>query len=147
MSAYRLVDSQLTPITNEIELAEIEAAQNQISSVSVSSHINAAVELYSNREKPNYRNSIKEAISAVEAAAKDLAGSNVKTLGDALKLLGRTDKLHSASETGNLKLYGGTNDSYGILHAMMDQATVTETDARYMLVSCSAFSNYLVSKK
>ena len=145
-SAFRFVGQHLTQITNNTEIVEIEVAQDQNKSKSVSSHINAAVSLYSNRKKPDYRNSIKESISAVEAAAKKLAGPDTKTLGEALKVLGKNGTLHKALASGYSSLYGWTNDSEGIRHALMDEATITEADARYMLVSCSAFSNYLLSK-
>ncbi|MBV1863223.1 MAG: hypothetical protein KUG74_02205 [Rhodobacteraceae bacterium] len=145
-SAFRFVGQHLTQITNKTEIEEIEAAQDQDKSKPVSSHINAAVSLYSNREKPDYRNSIKESISAVEAAAKELAGPDIKTLGEALKVLGKDGTLHRALTNGYSSLYGWTNDSEGIRHALMDETTITEADARYMLVSCSAFANYLLSK-
>lgn len=145
-SAFRFVGQHLTQIANKTEIVEVEAAQDQNKSKSVSSHINAAVSLYSNRENPDYRNSIKESISAVEAAAKKLAGPDTKTLGEALKVLGTNGTLHKALASGYSSLYGWTNDSEGIRHALMDEATITEADARYMLVSCSAFSNYLLSK-
>ncbi len=44
------------------------------------------------------------------------------------------------------KLYNFTNDAAGIRHAMKDASTVDQEDAMFMLVSCSAFINYLVVK-
>ena len=49
-------------------------------------------------------------------------------------------------EGGFLKLYGYTNDSDGIRHAMLEESQLTQADAVYFLVSCSAFVNYLKSK-
>jgi len=146
-SAFRFIGRQLIQITNKSEIAEIEKTQDQKASSGVSTHINAAIALYSDRKNPDYRNSIKESISAVEAAAKDVAGSQTKTLGDALKVLEKNGVLHTALKKGFSSLYGWTNDSDGIRHAIMDEPNLTEADARYMLVSCSAFANYLLSKK
>ncbi|MCF6328062.1 MAG: hypothetical protein L3J21_12365 [Devosiaceae bacterium] len=145
-SAFRFVGNELAPITNKTEIAEIEIAQDQNTSKSVAEHIDTAVSLYSNREKPDYRNSIKESISAVEAAAKEVTGDRKATLGTALSKLEKARALHEALKKGFSSLYGWTGDSDGIRHAMMDKSNLTEADARYMLVSCSAFANYLLSK-
>ena len=44
------------------------------------------------------------------------------------------------------KLYGYTSSKEGIRHALSEQTTLSSEDARFMLVSCSAFVNYLTSK-
>ena len=45
------------------------------------------------------------------------------------------------------KLYGYTSNEGGIRHALSEGDTPpTFDDAKYMLVSCSAFVNYLISK-
>ena len=45
------------------------------------------------------------------------------------------------------KLYNYTSDSNGIRHSLTDQNRQPNfDDAKFMLVSCSAFVNYLVSK-
>jgi hypothetical protein len=43
-------------------------------------------------------------------------------------------------------MYGYTSDAEGIRHALMDEPTLESEDAKFMLVSCSAFVNYLRSK-
>ena len=43
-------------------------------------------------------------------------------------------------------LYGYTNDADGIRHAMLEQPNLTAADAKYFLISCTAFVNYLKSK-
>ena len=48
----------------------------------------------SDRQRPDYRNSIKESISAVESIAQQLSGNNKATLDDALKILEKKGKLH-----------------------------------------------------
>jgi len=54
--------------------------------------------------------------------------------------------LHSDLKHAFQKLYGYTNDSEGIRHALMEEQTLDVEDAKFMLVSCSAFVNYLVVK-
>ena len=44
-------------------------------------------------------------------------------------------------------LYGYTSDSGGIRHALTEDDVVPNfEDAKFMLVSCSAFINYLIAK-
>lgn len=53
--------------------------------------------------------------------------------------------LHIAFKEGIIKLYGWTSDDGGIRHALMDgDSSVTENEARFMLVLCSAYVNYLI---
>ena len=101
------------------------------------------MELYADRENPNYRNSIKESISAVESIARVVSELDKATLGDALKAIDQSDQLHPALKEGFLKLYGYTSDEQGIRHAMLVEPNITAADARYFLVSCSSFVNYL----
>ena len=44
------------------------------------------------------------------------------------------------------KLYGYTSDAGGIRHGCIDFTNANEEDAKYMLISCSAFVNYLKVK-
>jgi hypothetical protein len=107
------------------------------------SHVQRALELLSNRDNPDYRNSIKESISAVESMARIVAESPKATLADALKALEKGGKLHSALKDGFLKLYGYTSDEGGIRHAMLEEPSISAADARYFLLSCTSFVNYL----
>ena len=43
-------------------------------------------------------------------------------------------------------MYGYTNDAEGIRHSLLDEANLRFEDAKYMVVTCSAFVNYLVAK-
>jgi len=146
LAGYRFVGGHLADITNQQELAMIETAASDSRFAGVSAHIERALQLYSDRANPDYRNSIKESISAVEAMARIVAVAEKATLGDALKAIERAGKLHPALKEGFLKLYGYTSDEQGIRHAMLDEPNVTAADARYFLVSCSSFVNYLKSQ-
>ena len=101
----------------------------------------------SDRTSPDYRNSIKESISAVEAACQIITGDQKATLGQAVKKLeGSGVELHPAFRDALSKMYGYTNDASGIRHALLDESTLDADDARFMLVTCSAFVNYLKAK-
>ena len=101
-----------------------------------------------NRKNPDYRNSIKESISAVEAICKKITGDKKATLGKALNSIEKTGKveLHSALKESFSKIYGYTSGTNGIRHALLDEDKLAFEDAKFMLVSCSAFINYLVIK-
>ncbi|WP_372526833.1 hypothetical protein [Piscinibacter sp.] len=44
---------------------------------------------------------------------------------------------------GFVKLYGYTSDEQGIRHAMLDEPDLHAADARFFLLSCTSFVNYL----
>jgi hypothetical protein len=144
LSGYRFVGDKVIPTTSEEELQEIEQALEQ-PSAPIRTHIKEALRLMSDRKSPNYRNSIKESISAVEATCNLLAGKKV-TLGQCLKDVKEKIGLHGALEKAFSSLYGYTSEAEGIRHALMDEPTLIFEDAKFMLVSCSAFVNYLISK-
>jgi len=141
-SAYRFINGKIVPVTNSLELNEInEVLTESIESAHV--HIDTALQLYSDRQNPDYRNSIKESISGVESAAKHIRGSSKGDLNDALKIISKRYNLHPALKSAFEKLYAYTSDADGIRHAMMERPNLTSSDARFMLVICSAFVNYL----
>jgi len=112
----------------------------------VREHLGQSLTLLSDRKKPDYRNSIKESISAVESLGKIVSKQNKATLGPALNAVEKTTKLHPVLKEAFQKLYGYTSDAQGIRHALMDEPTLDIEDAKFMLISCSAFVNYLVVK-
>lgn len=147
-SGYRMADGKFVPITDENELKEIQDAMHSEFD-SVDQHIKKALTLYSDRDKPDYENSIKESISAVEAMCCIITGMKGKnaTLGEALKKLEENGvHIHGAMKSGFSSLYGYASDEDGIRHGGIDFVNAPEEDARYMLVSCSAFVNYLKDK-
>ena len=148
VAAYRILDDMVIPITSKSELSTIEDAIN-IKYDSVKIHISKALNLFSDRKIPDYENSIKESISAVEAMCciiTGLTGGNA-TLGKALKKLKDSGVyIHSAMESAFSSLYGYTSDEKGIRHGGIDFTNAPSEDAKYMLVSCSAFVNYLMEK-
>ena len=106
LSAYRFVSTHLTDITNAQELQMLEAALTDSKFAGVTAHLQRALELYADRENPDYKNSIKESISAVESIARIVADDPKATLGDALKAIEKRGSLHPALKDGFVKLYG-----------------------------------------
>ena len=146
VSGYRIVDKQVVPIVSEYELGAIEEALN-IPYESVRIHIKKAVDSFSNRKMPDYENTIKDSISAVEAMCCIITDNPNSTLGEALKKLeSKGVNLHKAFLSAMSSLYGYTSNESGIRHGSIDFIGASSEDAKYMLVSCSAFVNYLIEK-
>jgi hypothetical protein len=147
-SAYRFVGKTISPITNEAEIKAIEQAARTDHSLlrPVSIHIETALKLFSDKKQPDYRNSMKESISAVEALAKIIAKNDKATLAPALDAIAKKVRLHPSLQAGLKSLYAYTSDDDGIRHALKDDGEPEPEDAKYFLVSCSAFVNYLTEK-
>lgn len=147
MSGYRLVSGHIVQITSEEEIAAIQQALTLPDSLKpVREHLSQSLTLLSDRKSPDYRNSIKESISAVESLSKIISNQPKATLGPALNAVESKTKLHSVLKEAFQKLYGYTSDAQGIRHALMDEPTLDAEDSKFMLVSCAAFVNYLVVK-
>ena len=143
LSGYRFVSGHITDITNAQEREMLETVLADSRFAGVGAHIQQALDLYAKRENPDYRNSIKESILAVESMARIVSEKPKATLSDALKAIEKNGLLHEALKDGFIKLYGYTSDADGIRHAMLDEPTLTAADARYFLLSCTSFVNYL----
>jgi hypothetical protein len=147
LSGYRFIGGKIAPITSEVELKAIENSLTLSGPLApVRQHIQRALDLLSDRKSPDYRNSIKESISAIEAMCKISTGKDKATLDDALRILSTKIDLHAALKKAFASLYGYTSDAEGIRHALLDEPTVDFSDAMFMLLCCSAFVNYVVSK-
>lgn len=143
--AYRIVENKIIPLTSEEEIKAIEVALTNEND-SVRFHLNKALELLAQRPEGDYRNSIKESISAVEAFIRETTGEkDLKFNMLAQKGIELPSVLRQAFE----KLYGYTCDkTTGIRHALMDDTHVPgAAEATFMIISCSAFINYLTAKK
>lgn len=149
LSGYRVINSQLSPISNDEEIKTIETTfekSNQYNLKGVYVHLENALNKFSDKRNPDYRNSIKESISAVESVCQQITGEHKAELGKALHKLNEIMPIHGALKKGFTNLYGYTSDGEGIRHAMLEEPNIDQEDALYMLVSCSAFINYLIAK-
>jgi len=146
ISGYRIVNGLITDITDpqEIEMLEQALADDDFPSVRI--HLQAALEKFADLKNPDYRNSIKESISAVESMARLISGNDKATLGDALKIIEKQGKVHPALKDAYSKLYGYASDEGGIRHAMLEEPNLSPADAKFFLLSCTSFINYLKSK-
>jgi len=146
MSAYRFVGDEIGEITSATEIETIESAITDTQELlAVNAHLREALAKLTDRANPDYRNSIKESISAVEAICQLITKDKKAPLGEAIKKMREIGVgLHPALEKAWISLYGYTSNEGGIRHALSDLPQVTFGTAKYMLVSCSAFVNYLL---
>lgn len=148
VAGYRIVNQHVVQITADEEILEIEEAITYTDKwKSVSTHIKTALDNLADRKNPNYRNSVKESISAVESFCKIITNDDKATLGKALNEIEKTHNIHGALKSAFSSIYGYTSDSGGIRHALLEKDVIVNfEDAKFMLVSCSAFINYLRTK-
>lgn len=144
---YRFVNGLITTITNETEIKEIESAISNNPFSKCSEHINKALRLLSDISNPDYSNSIKESITAVESICQIITQNDKGTLGDCLKILkSNSINVHPALNDAFNKMFGYTSDANGIRHANgIGEGDATQEEAQFMLVTCSAFINYLIA--
>lgn len=141
---YRFINGEVTDIIDSEEIKEIEEALDTEYSACKKS-ITKALNLLYDRENPDYSNSVKESISAIESMCNIILGTKNSTLGEALNKLEKNGlKIHGAMKNAFSALYGYTSDKSGIRHNLGVDEKTTFEEAKYMLVSCSAFLNYLI---
>jgi hypothetical protein len=147
LSAYRVVDHTLVPVVNEIQIESIEKAIKDTDKFEgVNLHLKWALQKLSDRKNPDFRNSIKDSILAVEAICQIIARERRAKLSTVLKMLESKGVLHGALKEGFSSIYGYTSDADGIRHALLKSPQVESEDALFFLVSCSAFTSYLIQK-
>lgn len=144
---YRFVSDQIVPVTDELEIREIEQACKTPFD-GARTQLQKALGFLSDRENPDYKNCVKESISAVESVCKVISGNEKATLKDALNsLISNGMNIHGSLKSATLALYGYASDEGGIRHAEREtESTVTFEEAKFMMVTCSAIVNYLVAE-
>lgn len=142
--AYRIIDGYVVEVSSEEEVKAIEdALATEVESVK--NHLSNALEKLSERD---YRNSIKEAASALEAFTRDISGESTYSL----KWLDKEGiVIHKMLKDIMDKMYYYTRDKeVGCRHSHMDPNspyTPTADEAVFMLVSFSSAINYLTKKR
>lgn len=145
-AGYRFIAGRIAPITDTNEINTIQSAIDNAPYTEIQTHLSTALQFLSDKTAPDYRNSIKESISAVEAFCRKITSQS--TLDSALKKM--TSKGLEIPQTlleGLKKLYYFTNGKDGIRHALMNESQIGYAEAYFMLIACSSFINYLKIKQ
>lgn len=143
---YRIIGLEITPVDSSAEAEAIGGALSDANAIAGARHaLDRAVELLADRATPDYPNSIKESISAVESVVKKVTGEGQLGVGlSKLEAAGLT--IHPALKQAWLKMYGWASDADGIRHAGIEAADADQALAKYVLVTCSAFVSYLIEE-
>lgn len=146
LAAYRFVGRQIVQVDSDTDVEAIEDALADTTGVpGAQHHLGQALAHLADRKNPDYANSIKESVSAVESVCRQITSKPKATLGDGIKALKSAGvTIHPALEKGWLSLYGYTSDADGVRHAALDKPDLDQADARYFLVSCAAFVSLLL---
>lgn len=143
-SAYRFIDNRISNITDDTEIAAIEQALSNDDKL-IEKHLSQSLEFLSSRSAPNYRNSMKEAMSALERCVVSQSPKE-NDYGLSLKLLIEKSTAHKAFQKSLSSIYGFTSDAEGIRHFLKEDSQVTFADAKFFLVLCSSFILWLQQK-
>lgn len=146
LAAYRLIGGQIAAVTSPQELEALdEALALDGPFANAQMHVASARAHLSSRQNLDYRNSIKESISAVEAAAALITGKPGATLGAALATLEKARKLHDSLKAAFSALYGYTSDANGICAHLWTSLTSLPLMPNSSCSTCSSFVNYFKS--
>lgn len=145
---YRVVDGLFTPIISSAELESVNKALS-VDSSNVKVHLQQAVNSISpSKKSPDYRNSIKESISAIGSLFRENFGGN--TLGESIKIAKRNNPnlFHPRILNAIDNLYAYTNQpDTGIRHEFLNQDFAPHlTEAVYILINASCLINYVKAK-
>lgn len=102
-----------------------------------------ALSLLNKRPEPDTKNSIKEAVGALEGLARLLTGKKEKTLGDLIKILVNQGKLKKPLDKILDALWGYSSDKPGIRHGATCVFKPSIEEAFFIVYSCAACMIYL----
>lgn len=108
-------------------------------------HIQKASNLLFDRKNPDYRQSIKESILAVEEVCVDMTGE--KNFDKTIEKMSEPFNLHSQFVQSLKNMYGFASDEKGIRHKGSHESIIDFEEAKFILVLCSGIVNYLIEKK
>ena len=133
-AGYRFLDGNIVQITDDNEIREIgEAADTGFAAVDA--HMQNAIGLLSNRSVPDYENSARESMAAAEAMCGRALGADLP-LADALRMLKTMPGIQPVFVSAMEALDG-------FVPLLTADADVSFEEARFLLVTCAGFINYL----
>lgn len=142
-AAWRFVGDELCPVSSPEEVQSLELALLRTSSSARADmarlHLERAMRCFSGGDYPNTG---KEAISALEALARTVTERS-DTLGQLAGNLTKAAGLHPAHGKAISNLYGTTSDG-GYRHALEEGKEPTEEEARFILITVSAYLNLYI---
>lgn len=139
MVGYRVKKNEVVPVSSNEELESVEQASKE------TKHIDIAITQLKNLDYPN---SIKESLLAAEDVCKEFLGDKSQnTLGKNLSFIKEKYNFSSTVIEVTKKLYDAANSAKDVRHKGNKDLGKDQEEARYFLITCSAFINYLKGKK
>lgn len=134
---------------NTVELvARSQAVLGDPQLLNARKHFEKALQFFRNPTSPDYENTVKEAVCAVEAAGKALFPmAKAATLGDLIKWLGNSSSDISVPKAICQTLagvYGFRNGGDGVAHGGTTGGKATSEVAEYILAVCASQIVFLV---
>lgn len=119
--------------TDQLARADRVLGDSRLSSARF--HFNKALKYFRNVAQPDYENVVKEAVCAVEAAARALFPSGGSTLGDVVKSITGTESGQLPKSLANTfhGLYGFSSGGQGVRHGGAKGGAATREIAEYAL--------------
>lgn len=145
MVSYRLMGGVIVPLDPEAAIAVARALDDADVAPfeSARKHLSAALQKLSDRANPDFRGSVHDSVSAVEALVRTFTGA--KTLGAGLSQLSSAGiESHPAFLAAWKAFYGWASDAGGVRHGAPTFEEPSREVAQLMLVSSSAYVSYLV---
>ncbi len=144
-AGFRFVSGRLVPITSDSEISEIEKALRSPSDA-VRTHLQTAVMLIADKENADLDGATLASLQAVEAAVRLIDDDPNASFVEAMQRVRSKVGLRCALDDNFLRLCGLTYNEAGFYHSLNEKPRQTSPDdARFILVTCSAFANYLIS--
>ncbi len=139
----------ITPITSPAQIASIEQAFDHAATANLASvheHLKKALGFYSHRQKPDYANSVREAVTALESLVKLLTGTDTVDMGKVKQLLNLENDPKLASSI--VSLWGYASEKPGVRHAATgDEKPPTASEALLVLSTSASLVSYLIATR
>lgn len=142
-SAYKFVNCCIIENISEVETDSLNSSLNT-SYREVNEHMSKALTFLSDKRRPDFHNSIKEAVSAIEALARIITETPNGTLGQLVQ--NSNLNLHTCIQEAIKKVYGFASDEGGIRHSQkVNSKSICYDEALFIVVFSSSLINFVIS--
>lgn len=132
----KVVRASTTHTANLIGKAGVALADPNLSEARI--HFRKAQNFFKDKERPDYRNAAKEAVCAVEAAAKKLFPGEGSTMDDVVKRLQKERILDPTIAKSFTGIYAFRNSGKGVSHGEGSGGEATQAIAEFVLDSAAS---------
>lgn len=141
---YRLIEGQLVPVTDAIEIESIEDS-SKIPFAAAQDHFKKSLTILSERNSPDPANAIKEAITGLESLLAELVPEAGNDFSRRVQTLGQKYEIHQAMTSSWKSLYGYASSKPGARHGGAIVGNFTVDEAKSVVVTVSSIMNYIIS--